>query len=121
MRTFGLLALISLGHLTWAADVKLPPVLRGNETTDSVVVTLPGAPPRVAPLPPPPPPAPEKAEATVAPLAPKPAPEVSRKAFLPPDLQKEVATFCQKLIGQWTEEDAEQIFGKALRNRLSFD
>ena len=110
-----------MGVPAWAADgvVKLPPVLRNNESTDSVVVTLPGAPPKVVQLP-----APEPAPvASPAPKAetPEPKAELNRKAFLPPELQREVAIFCQKLIGQWTEEDAEQIFGKALRSRSSYD
>ncbi len=115
-------ALIPLGLSLWADDgvVKLPPVLRNGDPTDSVVVTLPGAPPKVVTLPQPQaapvtPPT-EKAE---TPEPPKP--ELSKKSFLPPEFQREVAIFCQKLIGQWTEEDAEQIFGKALRSRSSFD
>jgi hypothetical protein len=117
------LALISLGQLVWAADggIKLPPVLKNSEATDSVIVTLPGAPARVTTLPAPPPKPVAPPSDTPEPAVPKPAAELGRKGLLPPDLQKEVAIFCQKLIGQWTEEDAEQIFGKALRNRPSYD
>ena len=32
-----------------------------------------------------------------------------------------MAVFCQRLIGQWSEEDAEQIFGKPLRSRSAYD
>jgi hypothetical protein len=125
----------------------LPPVLRHPEPADSVMVMLPGAPPKVAKIPipepaalpapqpvgptaPPPEPVPPpegnrptSPEAVISPapaLAPKPAAE-PRNAFLPPDLQKEVAVFCQKLIGQWTASDAEQLLGKPIRQRPSFD
>jgi hypothetical protein len=124
MRTLLVFALISLSQPVWSADdSKVPPVLRTSESTDSVVVTLPGAPANVHTLPAQPPepvappvdqpPAPE-------PSAPKTAIELNKRSLLPPDLQREVAIFCQKLIGQWTEEDAEQIFGKPLRTRSSF-
>jgi hypothetical protein len=124
MRTLLVLALISLGRPTWSADdSKVPPVLRNGESTDSVVVTLPGAPTKVHTLPAPPPEPvalPVDQSAAPEPSAPKPATELSKRSLLPPDLQREIAIFCQKLIGQWTEEDAEQIFGKPLRTRSSF-
>jgi len=150
MSTFRLMgvALIA-GQFVFAADgparaagtgtVTLPKVLRNEEPVESRIVTLPGA-PKPAPkvlkkfdadaIPDIPPPEPPKAEALPeAPVpapAPKPAPELNKlaapaKPFLPPDLQKEVAVFCQRLIGQWTEEDAEQLLGKPLRNRPAFD
>ena len=63
MRTLQVFAVVSLGQLLWAADggvVKLPPVLKNNEATDSVIVTLPGTSrvhtlpvPDPAPVPPP--------------------------------------------------------------------
>jgi len=125
MRTL-VFALISLSQPVLAADGKVPPVLKNNENTDSVVVTLPGA-ARAKSLPaplstPPAPAVPEKSETpeTAAATSPK-APDWKGKSLLPPDVQREVAIFCQGLIGQWTEEDAEQIFGKALRNRASYD
>jgi hypothetical protein len=136
MNSLRLIALIVLaGHAVWAADgpamrlTTAPPVLKATEPSDSVMVTLPGMVPRVAKLPSPPKPADkEDAVAPTAPaipapatVPPKPALELGKKALLPPDLQKEVAVFCQKLIGQWTEEDAEQLLGKALRQRPSFD
>jgi len=140
MNSFRLLVLFTLGHLVWAADNKVPPVLKPTEPSDSVMVTLPGlAKPKAAqPAPAPakteapaplsgsiPPANPPSAPATVAsnvpPLAPKPVVESSPKSFLPPDLQKEVAVFCQRLIGQWTQEDAQQLLGKPLRNRPSYD
>jgi hypothetical protein len=126
MRTLQVLSLLSLSQLVWADEGKVPPVLKNNEAIDSVVVTLPGASrsPKPAPAPPPIPVAPPAAEKTETPetaMAPAPkATELTHKSMLPPDLQREVALFCQKLIGQWTEEDAEQIFGKALRNRPSY-
>ena len=127
MNALRMIAFLSLGQLIWAegdGPTKLPPVLRNMEGYDSGIVTLPGSRSKLAPSAP----APEP----VAPAAPAPEPvavvtppkspiELNRKAFLPPDLQKEVALFCQKLIGQWAVEDAELIFGKALRSRPSFD
>jgi hypothetical protein len=149
MRSFQLIALVALaGHPVWPADgpdtrtAKLPPVLRPTEPFDSVMVTLPGARPKpvmiVQPAEPVHP-APEKTSnpvpppltATAPPVAPVPpkAPAVEtkmpavdlKKSFLPPDLEKEAAVFCQRLIGQWTEEDAEQLLGKPLRQRSSYD
>ena len=128
MNALRMIAFLSLGQLVWAAEgdgpAKLPPVLKGSEGYDSVIVTLPGARPRPAPTPtsepvapPPDAPAPEQ----VAAIPPKSSPDLNRKAFFPPDLHKEVAVFCQKLIGQWAVEDAELIFGKASRSRPSFD
>jgi hypothetical protein len=105
------------------AGAARPPVLRKDEPSDSIMVTLPGALAKPANVPSPP--------AAAAPALESPVPEppskplvpigLSRRAFLPPDLQKEVALFCQQLIGQWTEEDAEQLLGKPLRSRPSFD
>src|SRR5947209_7405028 len=118
MNSFRLITLILFaGHALGAADgpamrlSNAPPVLKATEPSDSVMVTLPGMAPRTVRLPSPPKPA-DKEEAVApaapaAPAPPKPAPELSRKALLPPDLNKEVAVFCQKLIGQWTAEDAE--------------
>jgi len=140
---------IIAGHLACAADgparasatgtVTIPKVLRSDEPVDSRIVTLPGA-PKPAPkvlkkfdteavpdIPVPEPPKPESLpDAPVPAPAPRPSPELAKlttpsRPFLPPDLQKEVAVFCQKLIGQWTEEDAEQLLGKPLRNRPAFD
>ena len=116
------------------------PVLKRSEPADSVLVTLPGPPAPPAQLPPPAPksdiaptPAQDSAK-TNAPAAPPAAPqakavapkppasvELSRNSFLPPDLQKEAALFCQRLIGQWQEEDAEQLLGKPLRSRQAYD
>jgi len=134
MSSFRLIACAALaGRLVCAADgpsnptSKVPPVLQRTEPSDSVMITLPSA-PKVTKLPAPPPatakaPAPASAPetATAPPPAPKPAPEVSKKPLLPPDLQKESAIFCQRLIGDWTEADAEQVLGKPLRNRPAYD
>jgi hypothetical protein len=126
MRTLLVFLLFSVSQPVWSADGggKLPPVLRNSDNTDSVIVTLPGSSRKVVSLPAPAPaPVPPPTAKAVVPdplAAPKPI-EFSRKALLPPDLQREVAIFCQKLIGQWTEEDAEQIFGKPLRNRPSYN
>ena len=129
MRGFRLIALMTLsGCLAWPADGpstpvdKLPSVLKGEEPHDSVMVTLPGARPKPE-QPAKPPEAEKPPEPAAAPpaTAPKPAAEAGKKSLLPPDLQKEVALFCQKLIGQWTEEDAEQLLGQPSRSRSSFD
>ena len=126
MRQFRQIWLIILaGHLAMAVenpparDASKPSVLKNDEPSDSVTVTLPGAPAPATRLPAPPtPPAPET---PAPPLPAKPPSAVAKTTFLPPDLQKEVAIFCQNLIGQWTEEDAEQLLGKPLRSRPSFD
>ena len=104
-----------------------PPVLRGAEPADSVVITLPGAPapkPVVAPPPPPAEPAP----------APEPPPPsvvkdddhrpILRRAprpVLPAEFERDSAAFCQRLIGSWSEPDAYNLFGDALRERVVLD
>ncbi|HTS61818.1 MAG TPA: hypothetical protein VMH28_07320 [Candidatus Acidoferrales bacterium] len=129
-----ILVAVFAGNLVTAAEGpspatgQQPVVLRREEAPDSAIVTLPGAPKTAKPssplseapedstsakLPP-------QAEPAPPPAA-KPAPEMNRRAFLPPDLQKDVALFCQRLIGQWSEEDAEQLLGKPLRSRSAFD
>jgi hypothetical protein len=149
MSTFRLIGMAAMAlSLTYAADdparvpdsaaVKLPPVLHDRaDPVDSVLVTLPGAPraktgtkpeaeaapaPAEAPKPEPSPEAPAPVSTALVPHTPDPSKAIGlARSFLPPDLQKEVAIFCQRLIGQWSEEDAEQLLGKPLRNRLAFD
>src|SRR5262249_35545682 len=92
------------------AGAARPPVLRNHEPPDSIRLPLPPAPANPAYVPAPPAAAAPALETPVPdppskPLVSVPAPPIglSRRAFLPPDLQKEVALFCQQLIGQWTE------------------
>ncbi|HXK01467.1 MAG TPA: hypothetical protein VMS37_03635 [Verrucomicrobiae bacterium] len=132
MSYFRLIVLLGGASLVIPGADGQAPVLKREEAPDSAIVTLPG-PPKIAKPPSPPPEerpeAPPAAKAAVPasePLSapvPKPAapPELSRKAFLPPELQRDAALFCQKLIGEWTEEDAEQLLGKPLRSRPAFD
>jgi hypothetical protein len=43
------------------------------------------------------------------------------KPALPPEAAQEVAFFCQKRIGQWTESDARKLLGNPVRIRAAFD
>jgi hypothetical protein len=86
-----------------------PPVLEGYEPTDSLIVTLPGAP---AP-PPAPVPAPDEEHRPVLRRAPRP--------ILPAEFERDSGFFCQKLIGAWTERDAYNLFGDPLRERPAFE
>lgn len=91
-----------------------PPVLRNVETTDNVVVSLPGAPAPSRPAPPPV--APAEADHDHRPLlrrAPKPV--------FPAEFERDSAAFCQKLIGIWSLPDAYNLFGEPLRERVVLD
>jgi hypothetical protein len=59
-------------------------------------------------------------KATAAATAKAPAAEPAKPA-LPPDIAKEVAFFCQKEIGRWTEADARKLLGAPVRSRAAFD
>ncbi len=39
------------------------------------------------------------------------------KPVLPPDFERDSAAYCQQRIGEWTEPDVYNLFGKALRRR----
>jgi hypothetical protein len=43
------------------------------------------------------------------------------KPALPAEAAQEMAFFCQKRIGQWTESDARKLLGTPVRSRLAFD
>lgn len=43
------------------------------------------------------------------------------KPLLPPDAAQEMAFYCQKQIGHWTEADARKLLGAPLRSRAAFD
>jgi len=126
--------------------VSMAPVLRESRNGDSGVVLLPGPP--VPPIPvkpprelrdftlPPPPPLPETAlpgpapiALTRAPIAPKLPTSVveeprsiarrAPKPVFPPDFDRDSAIYCQKRIGEWSEPDVYNLFGRALRHRPS--
>ena len=132
-----------------AADVPgLPrataPVLRGFEPSDSGFVTLPGAAPSAPAtvaderkeFTPPPPPALPEPQLTAPPAANLALPKSTKlpnsivdesrsglrrlpKPFLPPDFERDSAIYCQKRIGEWTQPDAYNLFGKHLRQRVA--
>jgi hypothetical protein len=43
------------------------------------------------------------------------------KPALPPEATQEMAFYCQKQIGQWTEADARKLLGTPLRSRAALD
>jgi hypothetical protein len=43
------------------------------------------------------------------------------KPALPPDAAQEMAFYCQKRIGEWTESEARKLLGAPLRSRPAFD
>src|SRR5262245_34406419 len=49
------------------------------------------------------------------------APTGFAKPDLPAEVQEEVAFYCQKRIGQWTEADARTVLGTPVRNRAALD
>jgi len=106
------------------------PVLRNDDPADSVVVRLPGPPPAVVQAPK------QVAKAVVETVVhldtPPPAsvtlddpgrPVLRRAAhpIYPPDFDKDSGVYCQRLIGQWTVEDATMLLGEAAKQRPSFD
>lgn len=106
----------------------VPPVLRNAEPADSLVVRLPGA-PAAAPVPPPvqvvakavaipahteiPPAALDDPGRPILRRAPKPV--------YPPDFEKDSAMYCQKLIGEWSLEDASMLLGEPHGARPAYD
>jgi hypothetical protein len=117
-----------------------PPVLRGSEPRDSVTVRLPGQPRRVQTNPAPPPavalpqlavPAPAKIVAAsvsipeaTAPKAASPASTIPKrlpKPILPSEFERDSGLFCQRLISQWEQADAYNLFGEPLRSRRAYD
>ncbi len=51
-------------------------------------------------------------------IAPPPAPA---KPLMPPDLEREIANYCQKQIGRWKETDARTLLGHPIRQRPAYD
>ena len=115
-----------------SGTAQVPPVLRPSEPRDSAKITLPGltpaapaagkvtvAAPAAKPAPSPAKPGPDPAV-----RRPLPQPAVSTAPAKPsPPLQfaGEVAAFCQKQIGHWTESDARKLLGEPKRHRPAYD
>lgn len=115
----------------------LPPVLRPTEPADMRRIVLPGPPKSTKPVERPQ----FKTMAPVARMAPLPTrlvedpilrqplpripaatpPPVPVKAAMPPDLEREIALYCQKQIGHWKEADARNLLGHAKRQRPAYD
>jgi hypothetical protein len=90
-----------------------PPVLRGAEPADNLIVTLPGAPaPKAPPVQTPEPPDPDDHRPLMR-RAPKPV--------LPAEFERDAGAFTQKMIGVWSEPDAYNLFGEPLRERVVVD
>jgi hypothetical protein len=93
-----------------------PPVLQSIEPPDSLVVTLPGTPPKAATTLPP-----------ATPIEPqddddhRPVLRRAPKPVLPAEFERESAIFTQRMIGSWTAPDAYNLFGDAIRERVVFD
>ena len=85
-----------------------PPVLRGGEPADDVVVSLPGDP----------------APAPVAFLDPddhRPLLRRAPKPVFPAEFERDSAAFSQKFVGLWAADDAYNLFGEPLRERIVLD
>jgi len=54
-------------------------------------------------------------------LVPPPVVVEPSKPVLPPEAAQELAFFCQKQIGHWTEADARKLLGLPLRSRAALD
>jgi hypothetical protein len=107
-----------------AAGTIRPPVLRNAETSDSIVVTLPGPPVSAVPKAPSAPiivpPSNPPAEAPAVEPDHRPVLRRAPRAVLPAEFQRDSAAFSQKLIGAWSEPDAYNLFGEPLRQRPAF-
>jgi hypothetical protein len=98
--------------------VTLPSAGGRSEIIPGVVVTLPGPPvPIAAPEPP-------KVVETAVPSVPPASddqPPVLRRAMraYPAGFDSDSALFCQAMIGQWTQADAQALLGEPSRQRLA--
>ena len=101
------------------AAAPTPPVLRNQDTDqqDDVVVLLPGA-PASKPEPAKPPAEPAKPGGPGTPAG--TAPHGATKVFYPPAFVQNSALFCQKMIGEWTADDARFLLGQPLRQRPAY-
>jgi hypothetical protein len=99
----------------------VPPVLRNqdpDQQQEDVVVRLPGAPasPTDAAKP-----APAESTKPSGPAASDgTAPRNSTKVFYPPAFEQNSALFCQKMIGEWTADDARFLLGQPVRQRPAY-
>jgi hypothetical protein len=98
-----------------------PTVLRNQDSEqqqEDVVVLLPGAattPTEAAK------PAPAESTKPSGPAASAgTAPRNSTKVFYPPAFEQNSALFCQKMIGEWTSDDARFLLGQPLRQRPAY-
>jgi len=87
-------------------------VLRNQDPEANVIVRLPG-------------PAPVGVASIVNATVPAPPSDDPPRPLLhhiyPPSFEQDSASFCQDMIGQWTESDARFLLGEPLRQRLAFD
>lgn len=103
-----------------AGSAPVPPVLRNQDTDlqEDVVLVLPGAP---AKKPEPAKPAPaDAAKSSIPATPPGGAPHTPAKVAYPPAFEQNSAIFCQKMIGQWTADDARFLLGLPLRQRPAY-
>jgi hypothetical protein len=93
----------------------VPPVLRNQDPDEDVVVFLPGAPaakPDAA--------KPADSSKPGGPAATGTGTHSSTKVFYPPAFEQNSALFCQKMIGEWTADDARFLLGQPLRQRPAY-
>jgi hypothetical protein len=134
MRWFSFLGSIALAGGLAGADGPVlnsraagsPPVLRNFERPDDVLVTLPGAPASAAVAPEPPKPTrPIDTIRRDPPAVPDedPPPVLRRapKPYYPPDFERDSALYCQRLIAQWSQPDAYNLFGDPVRERPAME
>jgi hypothetical protein len=76
---------------------------------DSVIISLPGTPPKAAAVKPP------------AVVPDSPASAERPKVVLPSEFQQESAMYLQRLIGTWALADARALLGEPLRQRPSYE
>jgi hypothetical protein len=101
-----------------AGSAPAPPVLRNQDADqDDVVVVLPGAPASKTDAAKP---APAESAKPSGPAPPAgTASRNSAKGF-PPAFELNSAIFCQKMIGEWTADDARFLLGQPLRQRPAY-
>ncbi len=90
-------------------DADAPPRLVNAPARDTVVITLPGSAPET-PVRPAPQPVEEMRAATP-----------QSKPVLPPELQKDTATYLQRFIGIWKNADARALLGEPSHQRNAYD
>ncbi|MGA2038134.1 MAG: hypothetical protein ABSH42_02560 [Bryobacteraceae bacterium] len=134
-RVLGVAICLMAGWLAIAADspdrpktqsspAPVPPVLRNQDAEqDDVIVLLPGAPVKKTEAVKPAPAvgsAPAESAKPSLPAAAGDAPHASTKVVYPPAFEQNSALFCQKMIGQWTADDARFLLGQPLRQRPAY-